>query len=178
MTISATFTGLVLAKISILPKISRFCLFALHRPINVWHTREWQRSDGSLCFRIALTVLWCHTTIGLHSVASSQMGEWTPLICTYICIALTARSRSMIGRLCTMLARYWSNLFLIITSGKYENRKTKPKPGYFRQYRNPGQDISRKNGTFGQPSEARSSRIWKLRPTLNAAQCSSVLLQR
>ncbi len=30
--------------------------------------------------------------------------------------------------------------------------QTKPKPRYFRQYRNPGHDASRKNGTYGHPS--------------------------
>ncbi len=29
---------------------------------------------------------------------------------------------------------------------------TKPKPRYFRQYRNPGQDASGKNGTYGHPN--------------------------
>ncbi len=30
--------------------------------------------------------------------------------------------------------------------------QTKPKPRYFRQYRNPGQDASGKNGTYGHPN--------------------------
>ncbi len=67
VTIRAIFTGRALARISILPKISRFWLFALCRSIVVWHyftrARE-SRADGSLCFRIALAVLWCHTMIG------------------------------------------------------------------------------------------------------------------
>jgi len=29
--------------------------------------------------------------------------------------------------------------------------QTKPKPRYFRQYRNPGQNASGKNGTYGDP---------------------------
>ncbi len=29
--------------------------------------------------------------------------------------------------------------------------QTKPKPKYFRQYRNPGQDTSGENGTYGHP---------------------------
>ncbi len=31
-----------------------------------------KRADGSLCFRIALVVLWCHTLINLRSAASSR----------------------------------------------------------------------------------------------------------
>ncbi len=49
-------------------------------------------------------------------------------------------SRSMIGRLCTMPACY----LLIITFSKYDNRETA-------KYRNPGQDVSRKNGPYGHP---------------------------
>ncbi len=33
--------------------------------------------------------------------------------------------------------------------------QTKPNPRYFRQYRNPGQDASGKNGTFGHPKIVR-----------------------
>ncbi len=157
MTISATFTGLVLAKISILPKISRFCLFALHRPINVWHTWEWQRSDGSLCFRIALTVLWCHTTIGLHSVASSQMGEWTPLICTCICIALAAHSRPHLW----WLVDYIQCQHVILGNTEILARTCPVKMARLANL-----------VKLGPPEYG------VLRPTLNAAQCSSVLLQR
>lgn len=46
---------------------------------------------------------------------------------------------------------YWSNYFSAITFSMYEyNRKTKPKPRCFRQFRNPGQDIvGGKKRTYG-----------------------------
>ncbi len=31
-------------------------------------------------------------------------------------------------------------------------QRKQPKPGYFRQYRNSGQDVSYKNGTYGHPT--------------------------
>ncbi len=47
---------------------------ALHRTITVWHqsTARAIRVDGSLCFRIALAALWCHTVIVLCRAASSR----------------------------------------------------------------------------------------------------------
>ncbi len=47
-----------------------------------------------------------------------------------------AFSQTTIGRLCIMPACYWSNYFSVFTVSKYEsNRKTKPKPGHFMQFR-------------------------------------------
>lgn len=75
---------------------------------------------------------------------------------TGLCTVYPTFSRATIGRLCIMLLlNYWLNYFLIITSNSaYENRKTKPKLGYFRQYRNPGKDLSSKNGPYGHPVKA------------------------
>ncbi len=118
VTIQAIFTGHVLARILILPKISRFWLFALYRSIIVGHPPE-QRL-------LLLAVLWCHTAIGLCSGASSWTN--TSNMCMYLCISLwpfsidPTFSRSTIGRLCTMPACYW----LIITFSKYDNSKREP----------------------------------------------------
>ncbi len=116
------FPARVLARISILPKISRFwlCLRVQTDRSSKYHT------DSSLCFQNTLEVLWCQTLIGLSHAALSR----THLICMCICIALTVDptfSHTMIGPLCTMPACYWSNYFSIITFSKYKNRKTKPK---------------------------------------------------
>ncbi len=39
--------------------------------ISVW-LHSTARADGSLCFRIALAILWCHALIILRSTASSR----------------------------------------------------------------------------------------------------------
>ncbi len=123
--------GCTLARISILPKTSRIWLFAQFRLIVVWHyfTRAIEnRADGSLCFQSLSW--WCHND---RCAASSRTNEQKR---ARICIALIVLtfSRTMIGRLCTIPACYWSNYF-----------------GYFRQYRNPGKGASRKNGPYGHP---------------------------
>ncbi len=73
MTIRAIFMGRVLARISILPKISRFWLFCSVCTVQVDHCVTFMRyaiessADGSLCFRIALTP----TLVSFWSVRSS-----------------------------------------------------------------------------------------------------------
>ncbi len=122
--LSDGFPRRVLARISILPKISGFWL-CLRVQTDRCMTSKYH-SDGSLCFQNALEVLWCQTLIGLSCAALSR----THLICIRICIDLTVDStfsHNMIGSLCTILAFYWSNYFWIIIFSKYENRKTKPK---------------------------------------------------
>ncbi len=45
--------------------------FDLMRRCAEWH-QSTTRADGSLCFRITLAVIWCHSLIIQHSAASSQ----------------------------------------------------------------------------------------------------------
>ncbi len=99
VTIRAIFMGRTLARISILPKISRCWVFALCRLIVVWHyfTRATERrADGSLCFQIALAVLFCHTMIG----AQLQVDQTRVRIC--IALIVLSFSCTMIGRLCRL----------------------------------------------------------------------------
>ncbi len=84
--------------------------------------------------------------------------QFSYIIRMYICIVLTVLSRSHLlachnwSIICTKSKRYWSNYFSVITFSKYENnRKTKPKPRHFRQFRNPGQEMSSKKKTNGHP---------------------------
>ncbi len=134
VTIRAIFTGHVLARISILPKISRFWLFALckiDRCMTLFDEsyKEQSRRLLMLSNRSRGTLV----SYNDRCAASSRKNEQTRV---RICIALIVLtfSRTTIGRLCTIPACYWSNYF-----------------GCFRQYKNPGQDVSRINGTYGHP---------------------------
>lgn len=91
------------------------------------------RADGSL--QIAFVVLRCLTII----VAQLQGERTNKQTSVGICMALIVLtiSHTMIGHLCTIPAWYWSKYF-----------------GCFRQYKNPGPDLSRINGTYGHPIHA------------------------
>lgn len=78
------------------------------------------------------------------------------IICTQICIDLTVPCRSHhIARhdwsiVYNCLHTYWSNYFSVIIFSKYENdKKTKPKPKHFRQFRNPSQVLHLETQTEG-----------------------------
>ncbi len=86
VTICAIFLRHVLARISILPKISRFWL-CLRVQTDRCMTSKYH-TDGCLCFQNALVVLWCQTLIGLSRDALSR----THLICAHICLALTVHN--------------------------------------------------------------------------------------
>lgn len=63
--------------------------------------------------------------------------------------SLWSFSCAMIGRLCKIPSCYWSNYF-----------------GCFRQYKNPGQDVSRINGTYGHPTSGTGGCVVCLRNRL------------
>jgi len=122
VTIHAIFLRRDQVRISIFPKISRFCI-CLRVQTDRCMTSKYY-TDGPLCFQNALEVLWCQKLIVWADLSR------THLICTRNCIALTVDptfSHTMIGILCTMPACYWSNYFSIITISQHENRKTMPK---------------------------------------------------
>ncbi len=92
-----------------------------------------------------------HSTLVSYNdrcTASSRMNEQTR---AHICIAFIVLtfSRATIGRICKIPACYWSNYF-----------------GCFRQYKNPGQDVSRINGTYGHPTSGMGGCVVCLRNRL------------
>ncbi len=99
--------------------------------------------EQSRQLQIALAILWCHTMI----CAQLQV-EWTNKhVRLFALLWSFTFSRATIGRLCTIPSCYWSNYF-----------------GCFRQYKNPGQDVSRINGTYGH-------HIYRLYKGFSAVHC-------
>ncbi len=128
VTIRAIFKGRTLARISILPKISRFWLFALCRSIIVWlYLMRAIREQSRRLLMLSNRSRGTSVSYNDQCAASSRTNEQTR---ARICIAFIVLTflRATIGRLCTIPACYWSNYF-----------------GCFRQYKNPGQDVSRIN---------------------------------
>ncbi len=79
VTIRAIFTGRTLARISILPKISRFWLFALCRSIIVWH--YFRRAEQTAPY--AFKSLSQYIGVIQWSVRSFKSNEQTNT-CTYL----------------------------------------------------------------------------------------------
>ncbi len=55
---------------------------ALHRMTSKYHESD-KRADRSLCLRIALALLWCHTLIILRNTASSRTHLKTKAMCSH-----------------------------------------------------------------------------------------------
>ncbi len=102
----------------------------IDRCMTLFHESYREQSRRLLMLQITLAVLWCHTMIG----ARLQF-EQTKNTCVYShrLIVLTF-SRATIGRVGTIPACDGSNYFRC-----------------FKQYKNPDQDVSCINGTYGHP---------------------------
>ncbi len=132
VTIWAIFTGHVLARISVLPKISRFWLFALCRSIIAWHPRELLRAEQTAPYAYESRSLYFDVI--QQSVCSAEL-EWTKvewmnkrthLTCARICITLNALRRSHLLTHHDWSIMYNASYWSIITFSKYDNRKTEP----------------------------------------------------
>ncbi len=148
----AIFTGHVLARISILPKISRFWLFALCRSIIAWHPRELLRAQQTAPYAYESRSLYFDVI--QQSVCSAEL-EWTKvewmnkrthLTCARICITLNALRRSHLLTHHDWSIMYNASMLLVNhylqQVWQQENRA---------KYRNPGKDVSCKNGTYSHP---------------------------
>ncbi len=129
VTICAIFLGCVLARISILPKISMVWL-CLRVQTDRCMTSKYH-TDGSLCFQNTLEVLWCTNRSEPH------------LICTCIYIALTVDPTFY--NACMLLVKLLFDHYLQQVWKQENKAKT-----------NPGKDVSGENGTYCHPSSRHS----------------------